>query len=223
MVIRLCLTYGMARKPSSPARSVKGTAPSNPVGRPRKGASAPLSRESGAELLITSAIDIASRMPVSKVTVRDLVAAAGLQTMHVKRYFGSRNGLLAAASNRLMQRIVDDIVDRPLTEMLPYLLESEDIGLRLRIVNHLLSEGVPPSTFASDRGVYLRIAERISEVNGVGERTAHAYALVIQLVLQGNRLMGEVNGLNSDERHDIFGLLAAIGAALPGVESSLEW
>lgn len=213
----------MAPTPRSGATSGGRRAPAKPLGRPRKDASSPLSRESGAELLITAAIDIASQIPVSKVTVRDVAAAAGLQTMHVKRYFGSRNGLLAAASNRLMQRIVDDITDRPLTEMLPYLLESADIGLRLRIVNHLLSEGIPASTFASDRDVYLKIADRISEVNGVGERTARAYALVIQLVLQGNRLMGDVNGLNSDERHDIFALLTAIGAGLPAAESALDW
>lgn len=182
-----------------------------------------MSRESGAELLIEAVIDVAGRVPISKVTVREVAASAGLQTMHVKRYFGSRSGLLAAASNRLMQRIVEDIADRPLPDMLPYLLESSDIDLRLRIINHLMSEGEPASTFVNDRDVYLRIADRISQVNGVGSRTAHAYALVIQLVLQGNRLMGEVNGLTSDERQDIFALLAATGATLPRVESALDW
>jgi len=68
--------------------------------------------------------------------------------------------------------------------------------------------------------VYLRIAQRIASVNGVGMRVARAYAHVIQLVLQGNRLMGDVNGLTARERRDIFELLSA---GLSPAERSLDW
>ena len=67
------------------------------------------------------------------------------------------------------------------------------------------------------------IAERIAAVNNVGSRTARTYAHVIQLVLQGNRLMGEVNGLTIRERSDIFELLAILSTSLPGVEKMLDW
>ena len=166
---------------------------------------------------------LARNLPVSKVTVRDIASEAGLQTMHVKRYFESRNGLLVAVSNRLMDRIVSGIANRPVDQMWPYLRDNPDVELRLRIVSHLLDEGVPPKAFRNDRSTYMRIAERIASVNNVGNRTARAYALVIQLVLQGNRLMGDVNGLTSKDRQDIFSLLATLGTGLAVAESKMSW
>ena len=180
-------------------------------------------RDEGTELLIDAAMEIARAVPVSRVTVRDIAARAGLQTMHVKRYFGGRNELLVAVSNRLMTRIVDALADRPVDTVFAYLQDNRDVELRLRIINHLQDEGVPPDAFAGDREVYLRIAERIAAANGVGTRTARAYAHVIQLVLQGNRLMGDVNGLTPRERRDIFELLTALSAGLSPAERSLDW
>ena len=180
-------------------------------------------RDEGTELLIDAAMEIARAVPVSRVTVRDIAARAGLQTMHVKRYFGGRNELLVAVSNRLMTRIVDALADRPVDTVFAYLQDNRDVELRLRIISHLQDEGVPPDAFAGDHEVYLRIAERISAVNGVGTRTARAYAHVIQLVLQGNRLMGDVNGLTPRERRDIFELLTALSAGLSPAERSLDW
>ena len=180
-------------------------------------------REDGAELLVRAAIELAKEKPVAKVTVRDIASRAGLQTMHVKRYFGSRNDLFVAVSNHLMTRIVDALTDKPLDKVFPWLQRSQEVTLRLRIISHLIDEGVPPSRFSDDHTVYLRIAERIAVVNNVGSRTARTYAHVIQLVLQGNRLMGDVNGLTTRERSDIFELLALLSSSLPTVEKMLDW
>ena len=73
-----------------------------------------ISRESGAVLLLASAIALAQTTPISKITVRDIASNEGLQTMHLKRYFGSRNELLVAVCNRMMETIVEDIFDKPL-------------------------------------------------------------------------------------------------------------
>lgn len=143
--------------------------------------------------------------------------------MHLKRYFGSRNDLLLAVSNRLMQQIVSAVAERPLTEIFPVLLNNPDVALRLRIVSHLLDEGMTPDSFDSDRAVYLRIADRISEVNHVDTRISRTYALVIQLVLQGSQLLGDANGLNAGERQDIFNLLVALAPELTDAETRLEW
>lgn len=180
-------------------------------------------RDEGAELLVRAALDVAREVPVSKVTVREIAARAGLQTMHVKRYFGGRNELLIAVSNRLMTRIVDSLKDRPLDQMFAHTQGNKDVELRLRIISHLRDEGVEASRFADDHDVYMRIAERIATVNKIGMRTARAYANVIQLVLQGSRLMGDVNGLTARERKDIFELLTALGAGLSPAEKSLSW
>lgn len=182
-----------------------------------------VSRESGAELLVAAAISLAQDTPISKITVRDIAATAGLQTMHLKRYFGSRNELLIVVSNRLMEAIVDKIIDKPLPQIFPYLQNSAEVELRLRIVSHLISEGVDPIVFKNDKEMYRRIAERIALVNSVSKRTSHTYALIIQLILQGDRLMGAVNGISKKQRKDIFDLLVVLGAGLPNAESSLHW
>lgn len=180
-------------------------------------------RDDGAELLISAAMALCADMPIPKVTVRDIASRAGLQTMHVTRYFGSRNDLLVVVSNRLMTRIVDTLASKPLDKVFSYLQRAGDVSLRLRIISHLQDEGVPASRFADDRAVYQRIAERIADVNKVGERTARTYAHIIQLVLQGNRLMGEVNGLSPRARRDIFELLAVLNSGLSSAEKNLGW
>lgn len=193
------------------------------MGMPKKAAATRIPRDEGSERLIKAVLDLGRTGPIAKITVRDIAAAAGLQTMHLKRYFGSRNELLLAVSNRLMRQIVEAVAERPLTEIFPILLNNPDVALRLRIVNHLLDEGIAPDSFDSDRAVYLRIADRIAEVNLIDKRTARTYALIIQLVLQGSQLMGDANGLNAKQRKDIFNLLVALAPELKDAETRLGW
>ena len=189
----------------------------------KNGAGGRIPRDEGAELLIKAVLDLGGTGSIAKMTVRDIAAAAGLQTMHLKRYFGSRNELLLAVSNRLMNQIVGAVAERPLTEIFPILLNNPDVALRLRIVNHLIDEGLDPGSFDSDRSIYMRIADRIAEVNHIDKRTARTYALVIQLVLQGSQIMGDANGLNARQRKDIFNLLVALAPELKDAETRLGW
>ena len=182
-----------------------------------------ISRETGSELLIEATIELARSTPIARLTVRDIAAEAGLQTMHLKRYFGSRNGLLLVVTNTLMDRIVTPLIDLTLPQIFPVLQSNADVALRLRIVSHLLDEGMDPTSFDSDREIYMRISERIAEVNKVNKRTADTYAFLIQLVLQGNQLMGDVNGITSRQREDIFDLLVVLGAQLHNSETMLGW
>ena len=181
------------------------------------------SSSEGSARLIAATIELAKSTPITKLTVRDIAATADLQTMHVKRYFGSRSGLLLAVTNTLMDRIVAPLIDLPLTEIFPILQNNPYVVLRLRIINHLLDEGMTPNSFDADRDIYLKIAERIAEVNNVGKRTARTYALLIQLVLQGNHLMGDVNGITTKQRNDIFNLLVVLGSQLGLSETALNW
>ena len=177
----------------------------------------------GAARLINATIELAKSTPIAKLTVRDIAATADLQTMHVKRYFGSRSGLLLAVSNTLMDRIVAPLIDLPLTKIFPILQTNSDVVLRMRIVSHLLDEGMTPDSFDNDRIIYMKIAERIAEVNNVNQRTAITYSLLIQLVLQGNHLMGDVNGLTTQQRNDLFNLLVVLGSQLGLSETALNW
>ena len=177
----------------------------------------------GSARLINATIELAKSTPIAKLTVRDIAATADLQTMHVKRYFGSRSGLLLAVSNTLMDRIVAPLIDLPLTKIFPILQTNSDVVLRMRIVSHLLDEGMTPDSFDNDRIIYMKIAERIAEVNNVNQRTAITYSLLIQLVLQGNHLMGDVNGITTKQRNDIFNLLVVLGSQLGLSETALNW
>ena len=80
-----------------------------------------------------------------------------------------------------------------------------------------------PDSFDNDRIIYMKIAERIAEVNNVNQRTAITYSLLIQLVLQGNHLMGDVNGITTKQRNDIFNLLVVLGSQLGLSETALDW
>ena len=177
----------------------------------------------GSARLINATIELAKSTPIAKLTVRDIAATADLQTMHVKRYFGSRSGLLLAVSNTLMDRIVAPLIDLPLTKIFPILQTNSDVVLRMRIVSHLLDEGMTPDSFDNDRIIYMKIAERIAEVNNVNQRTAITYSLLIQLVLQGNHLMGDVNGITTKQRNDLFNLLVVLGSQLGLSETALNW
>lgn len=180
-------------------------------------------REDGAELLIDAVISLSATMPIAKIGVRDIASHAGLQTMHVKRYFGSRNELLLAVSNRLMERIIAPLTDSPLPQVFPHLQNNSDVDLRLRLVSHLIDEGVTAEEFANDQSLYINIADRIATVNNVSSKTARTYAFIIQLVLQGGSLMGDVNGLTARQRKDIFNLLATLSGSLTTAEKQLGW
>lgn len=190
---------------------------------PKKPVSTRIPRDEGAELLIEATLLLARTTPIAKIGVRDIASQAGLQTMHVKRYFGSRNELLLAVSNRLMERIVAPLVDAPLTKVFPHLQQNPDVALRLRLVSHLIDEGVDPSEFANDQSIYIGIADRIATVNNVSKKTARTYAFIIQLVLQGSSLMGDVDGLTPRQRKDIFNMLATLGGSLATAEKQLGW
>lgn len=180
-------------------------------------------QETGSDLLIQATLKLARERPISKVGLRDIAVEANLQTMHIKRYFGSRNELLIACTDRLMEIITLENIDKPLDQIFANFSNSKDIELRLRIVNHLIDEGVPVARFSKSQDIYLQFGERISSVNNVGEHTARAYAYILQLVVQGNMLMGKANGLTPEDQLDIYQLLAALGSSLRTAEEKLNW
>jgi AcrR family transcriptional regulator len=180
-------------------------------------------QETGSDLLIQATIKLARERPISKVGLRDIAAEANLQTMHIKRYFGSRNELLLACTDRLMEIITLENIDKPLDEIFVNFSNSKDIELRLRIMNHLLDDGVPVSRFSKSQNIYLQFGERISTVNKVGDHTARAFAYILQLVVQGNLIMGKANGLTPEDQVDIYQLLAALGSSLSAAEKKLNW
>jgi AcrR family transcriptional regulator len=89
-------------------------------------------QETGSDLLIQATLKLARERPISKVGLRDIAVEANLQTMHIKRYFGSRNELLIACTDRLMEIITLENIDKPLDQIFANFSNSKDIELRLR-------------------------------------------------------------------------------------------
>jgi AcrR family transcriptional regulator len=182
-----------------------------------------ISQESGTDLLITAAIKLMRNLPLSKVTLREIAAEADLQTIHIKRYFGSRNDLLVACSERLFADIAEENIGKSLDDIFANFTNSKDVELRLSIISHLLSEGVPPSRFEDERIYLAKFAERIAMVNKVSPKTAQTFANILQLVIQGNQLVGQVNGLNPQDRLEIYLLLSTLSGNLRAAEQILDW
>ena len=149
--------------------------------------------------LIDATIDLLrSRDPMS-VTVRDITAAAGLNMVHITRYFGSRAELLFDVSEELNERLIrkarEEIAAEP-----SRVLGFEEVNMRLRVIMALRSEGFDMTRFQeSEKRIFTAFSQFLVRTRGIDSTVADVHTVKILLVLQALNLMSEANGLSDDQ------------------------
>lgn len=149
--------------------------------------------------LITATIELLRTRDPINVTVRDITAAAGLNMVHITRYFGSRAELLFAVSEELNHRLIararQEVADAPIR-----ILDFEEINMRLRVVMALRSEGFDMTRFQdAERRIFAEFAQFLERVRGLSPSVAEIHSVKILLIIQAMNLMREANGLSDDD------------------------
>lgn len=133
------------------------------------------------------------------VTVRDITAAAGLNMVHITRYFGSRAELLFDVSEELNERLIrkarEEIAAEP-----SRVLGFEEVNMRLRVIMALRSEGFDMTRFQeSEKRIFTAFSQFLVRTRGIDSTVADVHTVKILLVLQALNLMSEANGLSDDQ------------------------
>ena len=149
--------------------------------------------------LIDATIELLRTRDPMNVTVRDITAAAGLNMVHITRYFGSRAELLFAVSEELNERLIararQEAADAPIR-----ILGLEEIDMRLRVVMALRSEGFDMTRFQdAERRIFAEFAQFLVRVRGLAPTVAEIHAVKILLIIQAMNLMREANGIPDDD------------------------
>jgi AcrR family transcriptional regulator len=157
-----------------------------------------VAREQAEQRLIEAAIDLLRTTDPYNVTVRDIAANAGLNLVHIARYFGSRAELLFAVTEELHRRLVIRTRTEPLDDPMG-LLAFEEIPMRLGLMMALRSEGFDMSRFEeSARDIINNLTAFLVRTRGLDPNVAEIHAHKIILLLQGFNLLGRANGISED-------------------------
>jgi AcrR family transcriptional regulator len=164
--------------------------------------------EQARQRLVEAAIGLLHTTDPLHVTVREIATAAGLNLVHITRYFGSRAELLFAVSEELHQRLVararSAVVDDP-----SRVLGFEEVRMRLGVLMALRSEGFDMRRFQpSEHEIFTELAAFFARTREVDMTVAEIHAIKILLLVQSLHLMGDAHGLSNEQVTKVVELVA---------------
>jgi AcrR family transcriptional regulator len=155
--------------------------------------------EQAKQRLIEATIELLRTTDPYNVTVRDVASTAGLNLVHITRYFGSRAELLFAVTEELHRRLVTrartEVLDEPLR-----VFGFEEIPMRLGLMMALRSEGFDMTRFrASEQEIFAEFAGFLVRTRRLDPDVAEIQAFKVLLLLQALNLMGDAHGMPADK------------------------
>ena len=143
----------------------------------------PITRAEGEQRLIDAAIQLVREKPFSEVGVRDIAALADVNHGFVHTWFGSKNDLLVAATQHLVEQGASRI-----SEAAPGQLAIDpsdpDIQLAVRLAIWLDLEGTNSRNLLKEMPIITALTKRYIDIEGISPeiaRTAAAQAVAIGL------------------------------------------
>jgi AcrR family transcriptional regulator len=143
----------------------------------------PITRAEGEQRLIDAAIQLVREKPFSEVGVRDIALVADVNHGFVHTWFGSKNDLLVAATQQLVEQGASRI-----SEAAPGQLAIDpsdpDIQLAVRLAIWLDLEGTNSRNLLKEMPIITALTKRYIDIEGISPeiaRTAAAQAVAIGL------------------------------------------
>jgi AcrR family transcriptional regulator len=143
----------------------------------------PITRAEGEQRLINAAIQLVREKPFSEVGVRDIALVADVNHGFVHTWFGSKNDLLVAATQQLVEQGASRI-----SEAAPGHLAIDpsdpDIQLAVRLAIWLYLEGTNSRNLLKEMPIITALTKRYIDIEGISPeiaRTAAAQAVAIGL------------------------------------------
>lgn len=166
----------------------------------------PITRAEGERRLIDAAIQLVREKPFSEVGVRDIAAVADVNHGFVHTWFGSKNDLLIAVTQQLVEQGANRVADAAPGQQAinPY---EPDIQLAVRLAIWLDLEGTNSRNLLKEMPIITALTQRYIDIEGLSPaiaRTAAAQAVAIGL---GVVVFAPLIDLNGPEQvSDVFAL-----------------
>lgn len=173
------------------------------------------SRPDAERALIDAAITLVDSIPISDITIHQLAHEAGVNFGYINRYFGSRLNLFAEVTDALADQGISglratatvtssieqngakDFADKDLELIRQAILP---LGIkRLKIVQFLISSGVPDERFVKKSQEVLEAAIEITVNAGLDPAIARARIIHGIAMMWGAATLGPVLGLSVQE------------------------
>ena len=172
-------------------------------------------------MIVAATIELLRERPFDQVTAKAISEKVQLTMPTIWRNFGSMEGLFTHVCSVL----INNAVERWRTQgSLPTIsiFFDPDVILRTKLIGWLVGEGVRPELFSSTL-----LSELIEEFRQVmpeaNLRTATSWLYLTTTLLQGNAILGEVNGITDDIVSDNYALMTYFRDLLPQAAEALGW
>jgi len=160
--------------------------------------------------MIAATIDLLRTHEVDNITSRMIADASGTATNYISRYFGGRDGLLAAVADELGLRISvlvrgDESImqfDQP-GNQLNRITSNPEVALWFKVYRYLTGRNVPASTMRSGKPpIVTAVEEAISLIFGLEGRYLPVCANLFLTYTMGNAAFGPFLGTTDDEAEE---------------------
>ena len=168
--------------------------------------------------MVRAMIELLEHYDVDQITSRMIADTSETATNYIARYFGGRDGLLAATADELGQRIaaqVDEFPTRPDADdpagFLAHAVAIPEVGLWFKVFRHLAGRNLtscahpgvkPPLVAACDSAI-----GRIFRIEG-GD--VALWSNVFITYMMGNMAFGALLGTSDEESSRALEMLAAV-------------
>ena len=168
--------------------------------------------------MIRATIELLATHEVDQITSRMIAERSETATNYISRYFGGRDGLLAATADELGHRIADQIdafrnnpgLDHP-GEFLVQAMAIPESLLWFRLFRHLAGRNLPSSAHPGGRPPLIAACDAaIARVFRIEGDDARFWSNVFVTYVMGNMAFGSLLGTSADESDRVLVTLAAV-------------
>ena len=168
--------------------------------------------------MIRATIELLGDYEVDQITSRMIAERSETATNYISRYFGGRDGLLAATADELGHRIAEQIeefrnnpgLDDP-AEFLVQAMAIPESLLWFRLFRHLAGRNLPSSAHPGGKPPLIDACNAaIARVFGIGGEDARFWSNVFVTYVMGNMAFGSLLGTTAAESDRALVKLAAV-------------
>jgi len=168
--------------------------------------------------MVRATIELLEHFEVDQITSRMIADTSETATNYIARYFGGRDGLLAATADELGQRIaaqVDAFPTRPDADdpgqFLAHAVAIPEVGLWFKVFRHLAGRNRSPSAHRGGKPPLVAACDSaIGRIFRIEGEDVPLWSNIFITYMMGNMAFGALLGTSDEEGSRSVAVLAAV-------------
>ncbi|HEX7443965.1 MAG TPA: hypothetical protein VF320_08770 [Acidimicrobiales bacterium] len=168
--------------------------------------------------MVRAMIELLEHYEVDQITSRMIADTSETATNYIARYFGGRDGLLAATADELGQRIAAQVDEFPIrpdaddpAEFLAHAVAIPEVGLWFKVFRHLAGRNLPSSTHPGVKPPLVAACDSaIGRIFRIEGEDVALWSNVFVTYMMGNMAFGALLGTSDEESSRTLEMLAAV-------------